>query len=268
VRELPELVDRPSSGRTYTGTRTVSLADVAPDGRMRFDAMARFLGDVANDDTDDAGFAALGLAWVARRATFVVHHFPHGREPLTMTTWCSGTGKRWAERRTSITGPGIDGHPGARVEAVALWIHLDSETGRPATWGSEFADVYLPAAGGREVSARLALEKLPSRPEAHEDDDEHHRTELAGRSTTPWTFRRTDLDVFDHVNNAAYLSVLEESLGTETPPVPMRVDIEWHRPVGAGDALCVIEHSATQQRQLWITDDAGTCAAIATGPVG
>ena len=85
MRALPELVDRPSNGRTFTGTRTVSLADVAPDGRMRFDAIARFLGDVGNDDTDDAGFAELGLAWVARRATILVRQFPISRDHLTMT---------------------------------------------------------------------------------------------------------------------------------------------------------------------------------------
>ena len=253
MRALPELVDRPSTGRTFTGTRTVSLADVTPDGRMRFDAMARFLGDVANDDTDDAGFAALGLAWVARRATFVVQRFPHGREPLTMTTWCSGTGKRWAERRTTITGPGVDDHPGAHVEAVALWIHLDPATGRPAVWGSEFADAYLPAAGGREVSSRLSLDKTPPA------DGE--------LNIMPWTFRRSDLDVFDHVNNAAYLAVLEEAFGTGVPPTPLRIDVEWHRPIDAGVELRAVEQLTPEGMHLWLTDDDGTVAVIAGGPI-
>ena len=259
MRALPELVDQPSQGRTFTGQRTVSLADVAPDGRMRFDAIARFLGDVANDDTDDAGFAALGQAWVARRASFVVHRFPHGREPLTMTTWCSGTGSRWAERRTTITGPGVDDHPGAHVEAVALWIHLDPTTGRPAVWGSEFADTYLPAAGGREVTSRLSLAKKP--PDVGESGA------AAELNVMPWTFRRADLDIFDHVNNAAYLAVLEEAFGSGTPPTPLRVDVEWHRPIDAGIELRGIERLGPDGMQLWLTDDNGTVAIIAGSPI-
>lgn len=251
---LPELVDPPATGRTFTGTRTVSLADVAPDGRMRFDAIARFLGDIGNDDTDDAGFAELGLAWVARRATMVVHAFPQSREELTMTTWCSGTGKRWAERRTTITGSN-----GGLVEAVALWIHLDPETGRPAPWGGEFADAYLEPAGGREVSSKLALPKRPPEVDA--------ATEGVMRNEMPWSFRRTDLDVFDHVNNAAYLAVLEEALGAGVPPAPLRVDVEWHRPVGAGVELTAVETLGADGMHLWLTDESGTVAVIAGAPL-
>lgn len=249
MRELPELVDLPAEGRTFTGDRIVSLADVAPDGRMRFDAIARFLGDIGNDDTDDAGFAELGLAWVARRATIVVQAFPVAREVLTMTTWCSGTGKRWAERRTSITGSS-----GAHIEATALWIHLDPESGRPAPWGEAFADAYMTAAGGREVGSRLALPKSP--------DPDAETNEMA------WSFRRTDLDVFDHVNNAAYLAVLEEALGAGVPPAPLRIDVEWHRPVGAGVPLTVREQFGPAGMQMWLQDhDDTTVAVIAGGPV-
>lgn len=249
MRELPELVGQPVEGRTFTGTRIVSLADVAPDGRMRFDAIARFLGDVGNDDTDDAGFAELGLAWVARRATMVVRTFPTSREHLTMTTWCSGTGKRWAERRTSITGDN-----GGHVEAAALWIHLDPETGRPAPWGDAFAEAYLPAADGREVGSRLALAKSP--------DPDTDTNEL------PWRFRQTDLDVFDHVNNAAYLAVLEEALGAGVPPTPLRVDVEWHRPIGANVPLMVREQFGPAGMQMWIQDgDDATVAVIAGSPL-
>ncbi len=248
MRELPELVDLPDEGRTFTGTRTVSLADAAPDGRMRFDAIGRFLGDIGNDDTDDAGFAELGLAWVARRATIVVASFPTAREALTMTTWCSGTGKRWAERRTSITGD-----QGGRIEAAALWVHLDPETGRPAPWGDAFADAYLPAAGGRQVASRLALPKSP-------DAD-------AASNEMGWSFRQTDLDVFDHVNNAAYLAVLEQALGAGVPPAPLRIDIEWHRPIGANIELRVVEQFSPAGMQMWLLDEAGTVAVIAGGPV-
>lgn len=247
-RDLVELVDRPVSGRAFVGNRTVSLADVTPTGRMRFDSMARFLGDIGNDDTDDAGFAELGVAWLARRSTMVVHSFPASREKLTMSTWCAGTGRRWAERRTSITGD-----QGGHVEAAALWVHIDIETGRPTAWGDEFAACYLEAAGGRKVGSKLLLPKTPPQNGAPVN-------EMA------WQFRRTDLDVFDHVNNAAYLAVVEEIFGGAALGGPLRLDIEWHRPTVAGVPIRVVEQVDEASMTIWLCDESGTCAVIAGGP--
>ncbi len=56
------MIPRPTIGRTFTGTARVRLGDVTPKGRMRLDAVARYLQDVANDDAVDAigDDAALG----------------------------------------------------------------------------------------------------------------------------------------------------------------------------------------------------------------
>lgn len=232
----------------FTGTRTVSIADADSDGRMRFDAVARFLGDVANDDTDDAGFGGEGLAWVARRCTIRLDSFAQAREHLTMTTWCSGTGSRWAERRTSVVGS-----QGAKIEAAALWVHLDPVTGRPAPWDDRFAQTYLSAAGGRKVDSKLSLPKRPP-----ED-----RAEI---NHMPWRFRATDVDVLGHVNNAAYLAVLEEALGGASLTAPLVVTIEWQRPTLAGVALEVVEQispgGSPGAVMLWILGSDGVCATL------
>ena len=191
---------------------------------MELDAIARFLQDVGNDDTDDAGMAELGLAWVARRAAIEVLRPAVARELLTMTTWCSGTGSRWAERRTTITG-----EHGAHIEATALWIHLDATTGRPAKWNEQFADSYLESAGSRRVDAKLRHDKV-----VPEGDG------------MPWFFRKTDMDAFGHVNNAAYLAIAEEFLDVGDH---QRIEIEWHGPSLAGEELRVHRHGG----QLWVT---------------
>ena len=74
--ELEPLIKRTEAGRVFETQRTVSIDDANAAGRMEMDAIANFLQDAGNDDTDDAGFAALGLAWVARRMTIDVHRFP------------------------------------------------------------------------------------------------------------------------------------------------------------------------------------------------
>jgi len=219
-----DLVPPPRAGRIFATSRRVSIADAAPDGRMEFDAIARFLQDAGNDDTDDAALPELGLAWIARRAVFEVLSPARPRELLSIRTWCSGTGSRWAERRTELIGD-----QGARIEAAMLWIHIDTETGRPKKWGDEFADRYLAAAAGREVDAKL---RHPKR--APDADD-------PAVNSMVWRFRQSDMDGFGHVNNAAYLAILEESLGGHSPGTAVRVEVEWRKPSIAGEALTVLE---------------------------
>ena len=242
-----ELLAEPSAGRVYRGSRRVSIDDCSPSGQMQFDAIARFLQDIGNDDTDDAEFGDLGLAWVARRALINVSVPASSREDLTLSTWCSGTGRRWAERRTSITG-----NSGASIDAVTVWIHLDPENGKPIPWGDAFATTYLPATNGRRVDARL---RLPKNPEAGE----------AGRSA-PWSFRATDSDAFGHVNNTAYLAVAEEFLDLAGP---CSLEIEWRTPCRAGDALTAV--TAPDGRLLHLIDEAAgeTRAVVAvSSPTG
>ena len=195
---------------------------------MELDAIARFLQDAGNDDTDDAALPELGLAWIARRAAFEVRRPAGPRELLAIRTWCSGTGSRWAERRTELTG-----ELGARIEAAMLWIHVDVTTGRPKRWGDEFANVYLESAAGREIDAKLRHAKRPPDPYA------------AGVRSFDWTFRRSDMDAFAHVNNAAYLAIIEESLSGRSPAAPYRVEVEWRKPSVAREPLAVLEVVST-----------------------
>ncbi|MEA3018681.1 MAG: hypothetical protein QOI47_205, partial [Actinomycetota bacterium] len=51
------------------------LADADPTERLRLDALARFLQDVGNDDTADAGHDT-ATPWVARRTTVEADGWP------------------------------------------------------------------------------------------------------------------------------------------------------------------------------------------------
>ena len=54
--DLPatELPERPATGRVVVRTRPVRLGDVDERGRLRLDATARYLQDIATDDVNDA----------------------------------------------------------------------------------------------------------------------------------------------------------------------------------------------------------------------
>jgi acyl-ACP thioesterase len=208
------LVDAPSTGRVFRYDATVGLADVTPAGRARLDAMARWLQDAAWADIAESELSDDGV-WIVRRTELHVGRSPRFGEALELDTFCSGTGKLWAERRTTIRG-----EAGGHVETVALWVHLDADGTRPRPLPPGFETVYGEAAGGRRVKARL-----------------HHPAEPpAGAASTPWTFRMADLDMAGHVNNAAYWAVLEEELAGGELRDGWRGEIEHRGPAGAGAA--------------------------------
>lgn len=240
--ELPaiELLPPPAAGRRYTGHRTVRLGDVDPRGELRLDAVARYLQDVASDDALDVGLPN-ALGWVVRRTMIRVDEPAVAGETIEATTFCTGSGRSWAERRTTMRS-----ERGASIDAVSLWVQVDVATGRPARLGPEFAAIYGPAASGRQVSSKLSL---PGRP-------------LDGAANLGrWRFRRTDLDQFGHVNNAAQLAVLEEAL----PGVRRGIAaIEYLAAADAG----VDYELLTDGTVTWLVSEGGTVTVLAWTPTG
>jgi acyl-ACP thioesterase len=238
------LVPEPAAGRVYAAARRVRLGDVSPRGRLRLDATVRYLQDVADDDTRDAGFVE-AQGWVVRRTVIDVTTFPTYLEPVALRTWCSGLGSRWAERRTSLRG-----ERGGHLETATLWVHLDPSTMRPQPLPSRFHALYGPSAAARTVRARL------HHPDAAPSD---------GTVTVRWALRFADFDVLGHVNNAAYWAIVEEQLAARRSlRAPLRAEVE-HRgalDVGTTDVEVVVTH---EERSLscWLHDSARGLVATA-----
>lgn len=237
------MVEEPAEGRVYRAERRVRLSDADPDGRLRLDACARYLHDVSNDDTRDSGLRDDG-SWVVRRTELEVHRAPRFLERVSLSTWCGGTGSRWAERRVSIRGV-ADGH----VEAASLWVHVDLATMLPRRLGGDFLDLYGPAAGGRTVGSKLVL---PAADPAAE--------------RRPWALRRTDLDVLGHVNNAAYWAAVEEVAG-DLLAAPHRAVLEYARALDPeADVELAVGRDGTSL-SLWFEVGGTTHAAARVEPL-
>jgi acyl-ACP thioesterase len=236
----PVLVPVPEAGRVFRHPAQVGLGDVSPAGRARLDAVARWLQDAAWADWVDAGLDDEGAVWIVRRLHVRVERFPRFAEALEVATFCSGTGRLWAERRSTLRGAA-----GALVEAVAVWVHLDARGVRPRPLPAGFEAVYGAAAAGRRVGARLRHPGAPP----------------AGAHERPWRFRAADLDLAGHVNNAVYWQAVEEELVAAEPPAGLVAEIE-HR--AAGDAGAASIHSAGSMR--WIAGaDGALLATLALG---
>jgi acyl-ACP thioesterase len=219
----------------FTDRARAGLGDVAPSGRARLDAIARWLQDAAFADLIDSGIPDDGV-WVVRRLRIRVERFPVFREAVAVATWCSGTGSLVAERRSTVRGD-----QGGLVEAVALWVHLDPDGARPRPMAPGFENVYGPSAGGRHVRGRL-----------------RHADPAGDLTTAPWRFRAADLDLADHVNNAVYWQALEEELATagDGAGAGLDAEIEHRAPADAGDATLL-----RNGQMLWITEPGGDVLA-------
>ena len=203
-------------GRRFGTRRRVRLGDATPAGRMRLDAMARFLQDIANDDARDGNWSDPHW-WVVRRTVIDVHRFPTYLEEVDLLTWCGGTGSHWAERRTNMTS--TDGEP--LVDAAALWVHVDRDTLQPSRVPADVADVLRASADGRNVGAKLLLKTST--------------LDLDTMSADTWPLRFSDFDAVGHMNNAAYWEVLEEQLLADRGlRAPLRAVVEHVAQIAPG----------------------------------
>lgn len=223
---LPE----PGAGRVYTAARTVRRADVTPAGRLRFDALARYLQDVAEDDVTDAGLRE-PYGWLLRRCAVSVRGYPGRGEVVRLRTFCSAAGPRWAERTTTVAGP-----RGDLIQARALWVAVDEPTGRPCPLGPEFLRVYGPATQGRSVSAKLS-HPAPDGPPA-------------GRE---WPLRASDFDPAGHVNNSVHWAAVEDVLAG-LGWLPAAAEVEYHRPILPGVPARLVAGQAGGQLRVWLLD--------------
>jgi acyl-ACP thioesterase len=213
------------------------LAECAPSGRTRLDALARWLQDVAYGDVEDAGLEAAAV-WVVRRNRMRVDRFPRFGERFTVRTFCSGIGRMWAERRTTIA---RIGGSSPDVEAVSLWVHLDPQLRRPTPLTSAELATYGNLGHDRRISARL---RHPLPAEVERD--------------WQWHFRATECDLADHINNSAYWQPLEEELLAGPDPESIDVEIEFRSGAQPGDKRIL----ARGKRRWIVSADGETHASL------
>jgi len=200
------------------------VADIDPGGRLRLDAAARHIQDIGQDHVHELGFDESHPLWVVRRTMIDLIRPLEFQDRLRLRRWCSGTSTRWCETRVRI-----DGRKGGLIESEAFWININRETQGPARISDDFIaglqrtttvdrlrwKAYLKA-GGREDATQVR----------------------------PYPVRVSDIDIFDHMNNSVYWSVVEDYLynNPELLQKPLRVTIEHDLPVALGDELEIITH--------------------------
>ena len=221
----------PAAGRVFTGDYPIRRTDVTPGGRLRFDALARCLQDVAEDDIAAAGLRE-PYDWMVRRCAITIRGYPRRGQPLRLTTFCSATGPRWAERTTTLSVSGTE-----LIQARAVWAAVAPATGETCAVGPGFHRIYGRAAQGRRASARLS----------------HPRPDPSAR-VRDWPLRATDFDAGGHVGNTIHWQAAEEVLaGLDWRPA--RAEMEYHHPILPGDRLRLACRLAPGRAEIWLMNE-------------
>jgi acyl-ACP thioesterase len=200
------------------------VADIDRTGRLRLDAAARHIQDVGQDYMHELGFDDSHPLWVVRRNVIDVIRPIEFQDKLRLRMWCSGTSNRWCAMRVRI-----DGHNGGLIESDAFWININRDTLTP----SRMSDDFL-ARLRRTTNVDRLRWKAYLKPGGREDAEQIRE----------YPVRCTDIDLFDHMNNAVYWGVVEDYLSA-TPELlggPLRVIIEHEAPVALGDKLEILAH--------------------------
>jgi acyl-ACP thioesterase len=213
------LVPRPETGRTFAVSYKIRLSDADATGRLRLDAVARFLQDAAIDDVGETGWGAPEHLWVLRSVRIDVLEPFLTDSVVGIVTWGSSFSALAAGRRWSLSGD-----TGGSIEVDSAWIHLGPDA-RPARIGAGFED-YAEAAQGRVTSTKLTL--IPPAVDRHR---------------LVWPLRATDVDRMGHVNNAAYWAAVEQRLldtGFDARR-PLCGRLDYRHPIDLGEKVELAE---------------------------
>lgn len=234
--------------------------EVEPDGRLRLVALLRMLQEAAWQHADllGKGFHRReegALFWVLSRLRLRVDRYPRWGDRFTIRTYPVGTERLFAIREFAL----LDDADRVIGRATSGWLVVDGGRGRPIRPQQLVADLTTTPS---EFDGDL--KRVPALPEAADPAAD------GVRSGGPFPVYYHDIDQYRHVNNAAYLEWILDSIDpsrTMTSEVAALeidflketvLDDEWSMrilPDGATDAVEVLRGArlepAARARLTW-----------------
>jgi acyl-ACP thioesterase len=249
---IPDVLpEPPTEGTPFETGWPVHVADTAPDQRLRLDAVARYLQDIGFEHLDAVEDGGAHLGWVVRRTVIDVLKPIEIGERVTLRRWCSALSNRWCNMRVQVCGS-----RGGLIETEAFLIHFGTESGVPARMSDRFMAPMLAITTEHRLRWKAAL--IDPMPPADE----------LGVQSRPFPLRVTDIDLLEHVNNAVYLSAVEEVLAghAELKSGSHRTVIEYTKPVRSGDDLWLVARRSGLYLDLWFAVGAQARAVARVTP--
>ncbi|OBJ51068.1 acyl-[acyl-carrier-protein] thioesterase [Mycobacterium asiaticum] len=213
------LVPVPDEGYVYQTGWRLATSDIDEHRRLRLDGVARYIQEVGAEHLADADLAEVHPHWIVLRTVIDVIEPIEIPSDITFRRWCAGLSSRWCNMRVQLKGS-----EGGRIETEGFWICMNKDTLTP----SRLTDYCIERFGSTTDNHRLKW-----RPQVTEPLDDP--------ATTPFPLRRTDIDLFEHVNNTIYWHGVHEILG-QVPDLenkPYRAVLEYRSPIKYGEPLTI-----------------------------
>ncbi len=245
--QMEPLGDRKEGARFFEADYRVRTGDVDQEMRVRLDAVARYLQDVANDNIEVTEFRDSDPFWIVRRTVIDVI------EPITWPAsfnaqrWCGALSTRWTNMRVRLTSThetnrfNPEPRPDGLIETEAFWINVNDQ-GMPSRLTDEAYEMLSQMTDEHRLRWKsMNADKAPAADEL----------ELADR---PHILRITDFDPFKHLNNAAYLEAVEDELTDhgDLVDVPHRLVIEYLRPIVPGTEITIRRRRVGDRLEMWL----------------
>lgn len=224
--DLP-LVELPHSGYVYETGWRLATSDIDEHMRLRLDGVARYIQEAGAEHLADAELAEVHPHWIVLRTVIDVLEPIELPSDITFRRWCAALSTRWCNMRVQL-----EGADGGRIETEGFWLCVNKDTLTP----SRLSDDCIARFGSTTANHRLKWRPWLTDPV---QDGFQNVTE------TPFPLRRTDIDIFQHVNNTSYWHGVHEILGQvpELESGPFRAVLEYRSPIKFGESLTIRSES-------------------------
>jgi acyl-CoA thioesterase FadM len=200
----------------------VRFDEADSSGALRPSGLLRYAQDLAWRHSEMAGFGRewydeVGSFWLVRSVALAIEASVGYGEELSGVTEVVGWRRVWARRQTAFTA--IDGAAIATVRTD--WVLL-SAAGRPMRIPEELTRLLAPGKLYRPQKVELGEPPV-------------------GARSAPATVRAADIDPLGHLNNAAYLDIVDEVIEGAAPMRPRSTTYraDYLRPAQRGTELAV-----------------------------
>lgn len=199
----------------------IRFDEAGADGCVRPSAIVRYLQDLAWHHSEAAGldrawYAARNMGWLVRGLELAIVGDAGYGETVTVTTRIAGFRRMWARRHSEVLAA-----DGSTVATASIdWVLL-STAGHPIRIPPEMQSHV--SASSPFTPVRIDLDEPP--PDA---------------ATLRSIVRPSDVDPMGHVNNAAYLDILDElvtAASGRSLTAPASVALEYLHPALPGMTL-------------------------------
>ena len=207
----------------HTLTTLVPFSDVDRHQVLLLPRLFELLQEAAIQHADLYGVGARGLAergasWVLSRLAVELTRYPRRDEALRVTTWSTGVHgcKGYREFR-------LDCGEERLLSASSLWLWIDLHTRSLARVPAGLADAF--PVGNGAPPFRPGVDRLRFQPPA------------GPAPAVSLDIRYSDFDANGHVNNAAFLDLLQTALARGGfSPQPQRLEIQFQHEIPPGTA--------------------------------